>query len=217
MPFSLFGSVKRPWVVTLGSICLVCTALLAGGFFYAGRLLAVETSPHQADVGVVLAGNFSRAVYAADLYRQKLITKVWVTKPVRESGLAQLDALGVPYPRQEDVSRAVLLKKGVPEDRIEIIGNGVVSTLAEAKLVAELLKTRPEVRSLLIITTRVHARRAKAIFEHVLGPSPHAAINVVGSPYDGFVADRWWRDRDSARQVVLEVAKLVLFWVATEI
>ncbi len=146
MPFSLFGSVKRPWVVTLGSICLVCTALLAGGFFYAGRLLAVETSPHQADVGVVLAGNFSRAVYAADLYRQKLITKVWVTKPVRESGLAQLDALGVPYPRQEDVSRAVLLKKGVPEDRIEIIGNGVVSTLAEAKLVAELLKTRPEIR-----------------------------------------------------------------------
>jgi len=39
------------------------------------------------------------------------------------------------HPRKEEVSRAVLLKNGVPVDRIEIIGDGVVSTLAEAKLV----------------------------------------------------------------------------------
>lgn len=46
-----------------------------------------------------------------------------------------MDALGIPYPRKEEVSRAVLLKNGVPVDRIEIIGDGVVGTLAEAKLV----------------------------------------------------------------------------------
>jgi len=39
---------------------------------------------------------------------------------------------------------------------------------------------------------------------------------VIGTPYDGFVADRWWSDRESARQVVLETAKLAFFWVATE-
>lgn len=37
-----------------------------------------------------------------------------------------------------------------------------------------------------------------------------------GPPYDGFVADQWWKDRDSARQVFLETAKLLLFWVNTE-
>jgi len=110
----------------------------------------------------------------------------------------------------------VLLKKGVPADRIEIIGGEVVSTIAEARLVADLLKTKPDVRSLLIITTRVHVRRARTIFYHVLGDSSPVNIAVVGTPSDGFVADRWWTDRESARQVVLETTKLVLFWVATE-
>jgi hypothetical protein len=39
---------------------------------------------------------------------------------------------------------------------------------------------------------------------------------TVGSPYDGFIADQWWRDRDSAREVLLESAKLLLFWAKEE-
>jgi len=191
--------------------------LVATGFFYAGHLLVINNEPRQADVGVVLAGHFARASYAADLYRQGLIQRIWVTRPVRENGLALVDALGIPYPRQEEISRAVLLKKGVPDDRIEIIGNNVASTIAEARLVADLLKAHPNVRSLLIITTRVHVRRARAIFCHVLGDSSPVTITVSGTPSDGFVADRWWTDRESARQVVLETAKLMLFWVATEL
>jgi len=122
--------------------------------------LAVEGVPHPADGAVILAGNFAQALYAADLYHQGLIQRIWVIRPVRERPLTQLDALGVAYPRQEEVNRAVLLKKGVPADQIEIIGDGTVSTMAEAKLVVELQKTRPEVRSLLIVTTRIYARRA---------------------------------------------------------
>jgi uncharacterized SAM-binding protein YcdF (DUF218 family) len=176
----------------------------------------VDAVPRPADVGVVLAGDFSRAMYAADLYHQGLIPRIWITRPERGRGLAQLDALGVPYPRQEDVSRAVLLKKGVPEGRIELIGEEVVSTIDEARLLSKLHVARPEYRSILIITSRFHVRRAAAIFLHEFQPSAHAIISVVGTPYDGFVADRWWMDRDSARQVVLETAKLALFWLVTE-
>ncbi len=209
----LFG---HPWLLALSALFFSIIVLLIGGAFYAGRLLAVEAVPCPADAGVVLAGSFARAMYAADLYHQGLIHRVLITRPGRERGLAQLDALGVPYPRQEDVSRAVLLKKGVPDDRIEIIGEKVLSTLDEARLLAQLHIVRPEYRSLLIITSRFHVRRAAAIFLHVFQFSPHVRICVVGTPYDGFVADRWWTDRDSATQVVLETAKLALFWVATE-
>ena len=208
---------RHPWLTATGGLFVLVLGLLVVGFFYAGRLLAVDAEPRQADVGVVLAGHFARAGYAADLYRQGLIQRVWVTRPVRENGLAQLDTLGIPYPRQEEVSRAVLLKKGVPADRIEIVGDEVVSTIAEARLVADLLKARPDIRSLLIITTRVHVRRASAIFCRALDNTSRATVTVVGTPDDGFVADRWWTDRESARQVVLETAKLVLFWVATEL
>ena len=185
-------------------------------FVYAASLLVGETAPKQADVGIVLVGDFSRALYASDLYHRGFIPKVWLSRPERERPLRQLDALGVPYPRQEEVSRAVLLRKEVPADRIELFGHGVASTIEEARAVAEFLGQRPDIRSLLLITSRFHARRAEAIFRTILQAYPHLEIHAVGSPYDGFVADQWWKDRDSARQVVLETAKWLLFLVHTE-
>lgn len=206
----------HPWLLTLSALFFVLIAFSAGGFFYAGHLLAADAAPRPADLGVVLAGNFARAMYAADLYHQGLIPRILITRPERERGLTQLDSLGVPYPRQEEIGRAVLLKKGVPDNRIEVVGDGVISTIAEARLVADVLEKRPEIHSLLLITSRFHVRRAEAIFKHVLKPHSRVDVFAVGTPYDGFVADHWWKDRDSARQVFLETAKLLLFWVNTE-
>ncbi len=205
----------RKFLIAVGVI-LAVISLGIGGFFYAGHLLIVETEPRSADIGLVLAGHFSRAMYAADLFHQGLITRIWISRPVREPSLAQLDAMGVPFPRQEDISRAILLKKGVPEDRIEMIGAGAVSTIAEARAVVNLLPQRPMVRSLLIITSRFHVRRAQAIFDRIVVSTIPVQVMAVGGPYDGFIADRWWRDRDSAREVVLESAKLLLFWAKEE-
>ncbi|MDO9117197.1 MAG: YdcF family protein [Nitrospira sp.] len=185
-------------------------------FVYAASLLVVETPPKQADVGIVLAGDFSRAFYASDLYHQGFVPRVWLSRPERERSLRQLDALDVPYPRQEEVSRAVLLRKEVPVDCIELFGNGVVSTIEEARAMAEFLVQHPDIHSLLLITSRFHVRRAEAIFRTILKDHPYLEIHAVGSPYDGFVVDQWWKDRDSARQVVLETAKWLLFWVYTE-
>lgn len=207
--------VCRCWLAIAGAVA-VLFGLAAGGLFFAGHLLVVDRQPVPADVGVVLAGSFSRAIYAADLYHQGLIPRIWVTRPERERGLAQLDALGVHYPRQEEISRAVLLKKGVPEDRIELIGEGLLNTIAEARVSARLLKDRPKYRSLLVITSRFHIHRAEEIFRHVFRPLPSVTVHVVGTPYDGFIAERWWEDRDSARQVVLEMLKLAFFWGFTE-
>ena len=195
---------------------LALLALFTVGFIYAGSLLVVEVAPQRADVGLVLAGHFGRAMYAAELYHEGFIQKIWISRPEREKHLAQLDALGIPYPRQEEISRAVLVKKGVPNDHIEVVGDGVVSTIAEARLVSSLLKSRPEVHSLLLITSRFHVRRAEAIFNQALGAKAQVQLFAVGTPYDGFVVDQWWRDRDSARQVFLETAKLLLFWTNTE-
>jgi uncharacterized SAM-binding protein YcdF (DUF218 family) len=207
---------QRKKVIVVSAVLLALVVLLSAGFISAGSLLGVEVPPQRADVGVLLAGHFGRAMYAADLYHQGFVPRIWISRPERERPLAQLDVLGVPYPRQEEISRAVLLRKGVPEDRIEVVGDGVISTIAEARLVAGLLEKRPEIHSLLLITSRFHVRRAEAIFHYVLRPYSQVEIFAVGTPYDGFVADHWWKDRDSARQVFLETAKLLLFWVNTE-
>lgn len=208
--------IRRKLTLIVSAIGVAGLVLATFCFVYAASLLVVETHPKQADVGIVLAGDFSRALYASDLYHRGLVPNVWLSRPERERPLRQLDALGVPYPLQEEVSRAVLLRKGVPADRIELFGNGVVSTIEEARAVAEFLGQRPDIHSLLLITSRFHVRRAEAIFRTILKDHPHLEIQAVGSPYDGFVVDQWWKDRDSSRQVVLETAKWLLFWVYTE-
>ncbi|MBX9659045.1 MAG: YdcF family protein [Nitrospiraceae bacterium] len=207
---------RRKLTLLASLICLAGLVLAMFCFVYAASLLVVETPPRQADVGIVLAGDFSRALYAADLYHHGFVPRVWLSRPERERILRQLDALGVPYPRQEEVSRAVLLQKKVPSDHIELFGNGVVSTIEEARAVAELLGQRPDIHSLLLVTSRFHVRRSEAIFRRILKDHSQLEIHAVGSPYDGLVVDHWWKDRDSARQVVLETAKWLLFWVYTE-
>lgn len=207
---------RRKKIIFIAATCFALVALLTVSFIYASSLLVVEVPPQRADVGLVLAGHFGRALYAADLYHQGFIPRIWISRPEREKSLVQLDSLGVPYPRQEEITRAILLKKGVPDDRIEVIGDGMVSTIAEARFVAGLLEKQPEIHSLLLITSRFHVRRAQAIFDRVVVSTIPVHILTVGSPYDGFIADQWWRDRDSAREVLLESAKLLLFWTKEE-
>jgi len=207
---------RRKKIIFVAATYLALVALLTISFIYAGSLLVVEVPPQRADVGLVLAGHFGRALYAADLYHQGFIPRIWISRPEREKYLMQLDSIGVPYPRQEEISRAVLLKKGVPDDRIEVIGDGMVSTIAEARFVTGLLEKQPDIHSLLLITSRFHVRRAQAIFDRVVVSAFPVHILAVGSPYDGFIADQWWRDRDSAREVLLETAKLLLFWTKEE-
>lgn len=207
---------RRKLILIVSATCLAGLVLATVCFVYAASLLVIETHQKLADVGIVLAGDFSRALYASDLYHRGFVPKVWLSRPERERPLRQLDALGVLYPLQEEVSRAVLLRKGVPADRIELFGNGVVSTIEEARAVAEFLGQRPDIHSLLLITSRFHVRRAEAIFRTILKDHPHLEIQAVGSPSDGFVVDQWWKDRDSSRQVVLETAKWLLFWIYTE-
>ena len=202
--------------IFVAATCFAFVAILTVSFIQAGSFLVVDVPPKRADIGLVLAGHFGRAMYAADLYHQGFVPKILISRPEREKYLEQLDSIGVPYPRQEEISRAVLLKKGVPDDRIAIIGDGVISTIAEARLVAGFLEKQPEIHSVLLITSRFHVRRAEAIFRYILQSHSQVEVFAVGTPYDGFIADQWWKDRDSARQVFLETAKLLLFWVNTE-
>ena len=61
--------------------------------------------------------------------------------------------------------------------------------------------------TLLVVTSPLHVRRARIVLETEL---PRERFRVIGSRYDP-VPEKWWRDRDSARDVLLEVAKLAYF------
>lgn len=184
----------------------VATAIGAAvGLRYVGDWLSVADQPQKADAILVLGGDYSRPFQAADLYRQGYARVVYVSVPARENQYRLLDEAGLPFPREEQVVREVLLKKGVPAAAIQFFGKGSVSTAAEAQAARALLaKHAPK---LLVVTSPYHLRRARMIFSDAL---PAADIRMIATSYDPFPS-AWWKDQSAARNVLLELAKIAYY------
>jgi uncharacterized SAM-binding protein YcdF (DUF218 family) len=177
----------------------------AVGLFYAGGWLSAADRPLKADAIVVLGGDFSRPFQAADLYRRGLAPRIYVSAPARKSDYRLLDESGIPYPRDEDVMRQGLIKKGVPASAIEFLGKDLISTAAEAQAARALFAKRAP--RLLVVTSPYHLRRARMIFSDAL---PLASIRMIATSYDSFPSS-WWKDQDAARNVLLELAKITFY------
>lgn len=175
------------------------------GLSYAADWLSVSDRPQKADAILVLGGGYSRPFQAADLYRQGLARKIYVSVPLREDQFRLLDEAGITFPREEDVVRQVLLKKGVPAGAIEYLGKDLISTAAEAQAARALFaKGAPR---LLVVTSPYHLRRARMTFSDAL---PAADIRVIATSYDPF-PQVWWKDQNAARNVLLELAKISFY------
>lgn len=175
------------------------------GLSYAGEWLSAADQPQKADAIVVLGGGYARPFQAADLYRQGLARKIYVSAPAREDQHRLLDEAGIAFPREEEVVREVLLKKGVPASAIELLGKDLISTAAEAQAARALFAQRAP--RLLVVSSPYHLRRARMIFSDAL---PAADIRVIATGYDPFPSS-WWKDQSAARNVLLELAKIAYY------
>jgi uncharacterized SAM-binding protein YcdF (DUF218 family) len=93
----------------------------------------------------------------------------------------------------------------VPDDAIRLLGKELRSTVAEAREAARVLG--PKAGTLLVVTSPHHVHRARQVFSDHL---PSARILVVASGEEA-LTERWWTDQESARNVLLELAKLVFY------
>ena len=177
----------------------------AAGLYFMSDWLSAADQPRKADAIVVLGGGFERPFQAADLYRQGYAPRIYVSAPAREHQYRILDEAGIPYPREEDVVREVLLKKGVPAGAIALLGKDLISTAGEAQAARALFAQRG-VR-LLVVTSPYHLRRARMIFTDAL---PAADIRMIATSYELF-PQAWWKDQSAARNVLLELAKIVYY------
>jgi len=186
-------------------LLLTAAAGTAIGLGTVADWLSVADRPQKADAILVLGGSFARPFQAAELYRQGLASKIYVSVPARDRDYRLLDEAGIPFPREEDVVRQVLLKKGVPAGAIEYFGKDSISTAAEAQAARALFARRTP--TLLVVTSPYHLRRARMIFSDAL---PGADVHMIATSYDPFPA-AWWKDRDAARNVLLELAKIIFY------
>jgi uncharacterized SAM-binding protein YcdF (DUF218 family) len=173
-----------------------------------GRWLVNEDPLGKAQAIVILSGRLPmRALAAAQLYRDGCAPEIWLTRPA-EPG-ASLAALRIPYDDEAVYNTRVLLREGVPPQAIRVLPDPIVNTADE---IAEVAAALPADRSaaVIIVTTKAHTRRTRALWKRVAGARSHAIVRAA--PNDPFDPAHWWRTSGDALDVVRECLGLLNAW-----
>ncbi len=165
-------------------------------------------APAQADAIFVLAGHKSRKVFAIQLLEQGVASRVLFSvgrfeiRRFPELGLPQtIDLLqmaqSIPPPQRHFF---VLFEN--QQFTVQRITVRTLGTLSELDALADWLSARPEIASLLIVSSGLHLRRLR-IGCRLLLPRT-VKTSFLAAPEDSVAPNprKWWKD-DSARKMVL--------------
>lgn len=200
------GLWRRGRVVLL---LLVAWSILAWG---AARALVVRSALPHADALVVLAGSSTyveRTHRAAQLFAEGVAAKIVLTNDNLPSGWSPAQGRNPLF-----VERAAdeLKRQGVPAEKIEIVPDVVSSTYDEILRVRE-YSVQHGLRSIVLVTSAYHSRRAWWTLRHVfrgsdiaIGLEPAAPGEQSPSPAT------WWWHRLGWQMVPVEYAKMVYYW-----
>jgi uncharacterized SAM-binding protein YcdF (DUF218 family) len=173
----------------------------------AGKYLALSQPPQKSDLIVCLAGqNVERGLAAADALNQGLAPRIFVPREELPDGYEILRQRGIPYPETIDLMGMILEGLGVPKSAIIRGERPVESTWEEAEIVRELIRKK-NYRSILLVTSPTHSRRAYMTFEKVIGEK-ECRLLVIPSKYSSFKPENWWQNKRYVKEVVLEYQKL---------
>jgi len=175
-----------------------------------GRYLIVEHDPRKSDLIVCLAGgNIERGLAAAEAYEKGFAPHIYISKEESPDGYELLKGRGVNYPESIDLLIILLKELRVPRSAI-LMSDGVVkSTWEEAMAIRELVE-REGFRSLMVITSPTHSRRAWLTFRNVF-KDLGVRILMIPSKYSGFKPEDWWKKRRYVRHVIIEYEKLIFY------
>ncbi len=177
---------------------------------FMGHYLVVSHEPRRSDLIVCLAGrNIERGLAAAEVFKKGLAAQIFMGREVPPDGFKLLRERGIHYPETIDLLRVMLADLAVPESALIIPDEPVNGTFEEAMAVQRVIR-KAGYRSLILVTSPTHARRAWLTFKKSL-EHDNVRILVVTSPYSGFDPENWWRHKRYAKEVLLEYEKLLYY------
>lgn len=169
---------------------------------YAAESWVVDAPAAHADAILLLGDdNFyaDRATRAAELIRQG------AAPVVVASGRRLRPSAGIVELMQHD-----LLERGVPKEKILPFAQDAGNTEEEAAALAKFCAEH-HFRSVIIVTSNYHTRRARYIFEKTFPSS--ISISVASARDGDFDPEHWWEKRKSEKLFVHELAgMLVAMW-----
>jgi uncharacterized SAM-binding protein YcdF (DUF218 family) len=183
----------------------------------AGSYLVIsESSNQKTDAAIILMGSIAdRVLEASDYYKAGKTEKLIIVNNI-QYGSRALEPYGVIIPNFAKLSIDALMQLGVPDSAIILLPGRATSTSDEADTLRAMLISKPQINTVSIISSSAHTRRAKMIFRDSF-QDYGLEVNIIPVPskYSEFNADKWWTDRESAKQVFMEWVKIISF-VAVE-
>lgn len=176
-----------------------------------GHYLVYHNPPQQADVIVILANwddTIVRARAGADLYKRGLAKAVFVPRMERMEGHEEIAQRGITIPENRDLFITILQGLGVPLAAIETSDQEVSDTWDEAKQASHFIEARGYT-TVLLVTSKYHARRAYLIFKDAL--KGKATVISAPSPYDSSDPEVWWKRNKDSKRVFMEYQKLLVY------
>ena len=195
-----------------GAIVAVPLVFLAALFFPRIGPWLVNIDPlEKADAIVVLGGTmYERPLEAVDLHKEGWAPRIYLFRQIADWGEAALLERGIPYTREVDLQVDVMQRLGVDRGSIVILEQAN-STAEEAEDVFQLV-SREKFRSVIVVTSKQHTRRARLVMRRRLAPIS-ATVIMRASRYDRTDVDRWWANRSTLRFTLFETQRLVGYWI----
>jgi uncharacterized SAM-binding protein YcdF (DUF218 family) len=166
---------------------------------FAGEEWIVEDPLEHADAIIVLSDDnyyADRAAHAADLYRHGMAPYIVASgRKLR------------PYAGVAELMEHDLVERAVPKDKILRVSHQAENTLEESLALRQQVVER-KWRSVIVVTSSYHTRRARYIFTHVF-PST-VGVRVSGAKDGDFDPDSWWERRVSVKRLAAEVVGMVV-------
>ncbi len=168
----------------------------------AGSFLVVSDRLEKADIIRVLGGSPDRYLYGADLFRRgygkKIVFSFWDNYlPLVQKSMSQ-------------IVKEYTKSQGVPEDAVLIFDG--VSTYQEAVITRDLIE-REGYKSVIVVSSPYHMRRASIIFDYVIGKRAKLIYVPVPEAWTDFRAEGWWRDEEAAVSVLHEYISIIYYYL----
>lgn len=200
-------SIKR-WT-RFAVLALLAWPVLAWG---AAQILIVQEELLHADVILVLAGSseyVERTRRAAQLFNDGRAAKIILTNDNERGGWSSAQQRN---PFFVERASEELRRAGVPPEKIEVLPQPVSSTYEEAALLRE-YATAHNLRSVLVVTSAYHSRRALWTLRHVFeGSSVELGLDAVAPGQQSPSPATWWLRARGWRTVAIEYPKIIYYW-----
>lgn len=201
-------------MLRLRRLLLICLASFVILFVFhktwlrsAANWLDVSDARFPADYVVILPGGANTRVFAAAaIAKANLVENLIVIENLASPDVAD----GVRSPNHE-ITKRVLLSRGVSADRIITLSGESSTTFSDVQMLGDFLADKADA-TVAVVTNRYHTRRARWTMHRVLGARANQ-FSYVPIPDDAFDWNNWWKSDIGARAITSEYLKLAYYVV----